>query len=337
VRVDLSGHPASVIGSNVAGTRLEVVVPSGCDLGLLDVTVHNADGQFAEAPGLLVCEVPRAVALLGLVPRDVRLLTSGVQAFTAYLDTPASNTGLSLSISTFGAIAFAPAKVEVAPGASAARFVVELGDQAGFGEVHVAISGATEEFPLVAHVELVAPDDPDAPPPDPPVEPTVPGSVDLSGWQLRQTQSSRSFVFPPGTRIDPGGVIIVCRSASQTALESFFGTTFADWVAVLSGAGNFPTLNGDETLALPDAAGLLVDGPSIALPPGGGMVFDRRAPGLASDPGIWSASAAPRTDATPGRATQDVPAGLGPFLSEICDDAGSGNYVYEYVEVSYGR
>lgn len=334
VRVTLSGRPAAVIASNDAGTRLEVVVPSDAELGPLDATVVNADDQFALATGALLCDRPRPTSLTGILPRDVRLPVSVVQPFTAYLDAPAAKDGLTLRVSTSGAVLHAPVTVEVAPGASAARFDAQLAGDPGVGELRVELGGGASGPAVTARVELVAPGDPDAPPPDDPDGTPVPGSVDLSGWQLRQTRSDRTFVFPPGTRLDPGGVVLVCRSASRSAFEAFFGAALPEGVSFLSGAGGFPTLNGDETFALFTSAGAPADGPTIPLPPGGGIALGRIPGSAASDAAAWTTSLAPREQATPGAVAAG---GSAPFLSEVCDPPGAGNYVYEYVEVAFGR
>lgn len=148
--------------------------------------------------------------------------------------------------------------------------------------------------------------------------------VDLSGWTLVQTNSSRSFTLPEGTLLPAGGVLVVGRNASRGQFEQYWGPLGAD-VVYLDAADDFPAINGDETFTLHDDSNAVVDGPTPAL--GGGDALQRAD---LSEAGTWAAVS--EGDADPGTGLAD-PGASGVFLTEVSDASGSGNFVFEYVEL----
>ena len=85
--------------------------------------------------------------------------------------------------------------------------------------------------------------------PDPDPDPG-PVTLDLSGWQLRQTSSSRTYTFPVGTVVQEGGYVVLGRNRAQADFESFWGVTLGESVVYRNSADTFvdqfPTVNGDE-------------------------------------------------------------------------------------------
>lgn len=157
--------------------------------------------------------------------------------------------------------------------------------------------------------------------------------LDLSGWILVQTDSPRELVLPAGTVLEPGMVLVVGRSANQADFEDFWGVTLGAGALYVSGGGDFPTINGDETYTVRDADDLVVDGPTPALLLGENQQRDDA--GLpAADGGAWSVSANPNDTATPGDADPSASA-AGLAITEVSDVIGAGGYVYEFIELSY--
>ena len=149
-------------------------------------------------------------------------------------------------------------------------------------------------------------------------------AIDLSGWTLVQTNSSRTFTLPEGTLVSAGGLLVVGRDASRAEFEQYWGP-LGDDVAYLDAADTFPAINGDETFTLRDHTDAVIDGPTPAIHSGDAL---RRAD--LSSRGTWSPVG--ETDADPGAGFVDAGAS-GVFLTEVSDASGSSNYVFEYVEL----
>ncbi len=77
---------------------------------------------------------------------------------------------------------------------------------------------------------------------------TAAAPIDMSGWYF---QNGLTYVFPDGTIIEPGMLIVVCRN--QTAFRAAYGSmiTFGDFSGQLSNDG--------ERVTLVDSTGALVD------------------------------------------------------------------------------
>jgi hypothetical protein len=155
------------------------------------------------------------------------------------------------------------------------------------------------------------------------------GPVDVSGWTLTQANSSATWIAPPGTQIPAGGALIVARDTTRSAFEAFWGPLPANAVFLSSG-GALPLINGSETYSLSDGT-TTVDGPTIAMSSSGGQSLQRLdlcgGAGLASSWSVLASSAG-----TPGDSAAPS-CGAGVRISEISDALGTGNYVYEFVEL----
>ena len=157
------------------------------------------------------------------------------------------------------------------------------------------------------------------------------GAFDLSGWKLTQQNFTYELVFPAGTMISEEGYLVIARSASQAAFESFWGVTLGQNTTFLDSGNSMPVINGDEVYALYDATGALVDGTTIALA-AGQSVQRTDLCASASSPSSWSVG--PDSSATPGSAAA-TGCGGGIRINEFSDASGTGNYVYEFVELHF--
>lgn len=165
----------------------------------------------------------------------------------------------------------------------------------------------------------------------------LPDAIDVSDYELVQTEAFRVITLPPGTVVPPGAYLVIGRDATRVQFEAFWGALPADAV-YLDGAtldpDTFPTINGDESYELLDASGAGVDGPSAPLALLGNM--QRVDPGEpATLVASWASSIDANTDATPGAGQVDSALFSGIYISEVSDTAGSGNFVYEFVELYY--
>ena len=156
-------------------------------------------------------------------------------------------------------------------------------------------------------------------------------SVDLGGWAILQTESAKTFTIPEATLVAPGAFLIVARDAERAAFETFWGVTLGGTVAYLNAGNSFPSINGDETYALTDPLGVTVDGPTIPMTSGDN--YQRLVEGAAGDLASWAVADSVPGNATPGASTL-VPAGT--LITEFSDATGTGNYVYEFIEVQVG-
>ena len=131
----------------------------------------------------------------------------------------------------------------------------------------------------------------------------------------------------------PGGYLVVARKASRAAFEGFWGRGLGGDVVYLDSGDAFPSINGQETFELRNAAGTVVDGPTIQLATGTNY---QRQPGTdASQASSWSTGTATSAVATPGSGQPPEGEGVGVYISEFSDAQGSGNWIYEFVEIHF--
>jgi hypothetical protein len=156
--------------------------------------------------------------------------------------------------------------------------------------------------------------------------------VDLSGYQLVQTGSDCTVTIPAGTIVDPGAGLVIARDSGRTDFESFWQVVLPAKVRFLNSGDLCPRINGDESYRLVDPEAITVDG---ATPPlGSGTGIQRISGALpASAVESWTTVAADPGEATPGTAAREPGSGR-VFISEVSDASGSGNFVYEFVEIT---
>jgi len=106
-------------------------------------------------------------------------------------------------------------------------------------------------------------------------------------------------------------------------------------VTYVNSNGALPLINGDENYSLFTASGTRVDGATVNMAAGAGRSFQRKdpcnTPGLA---GSWTV--APGGSATPG-AGAGAGCARGVAINEFSDALGTGNFVYEFVELHHDR
>ena len=159
-------------------------------------------------------------------------------------------------------------------------------------------------------------------------------SLDISGFVLENRQNdpvSQAAVFPSGTTVFAGHLIVIGRSATKSEFEGFWGP-LPNTVLYLNGnagTSGVPIINGDETWALLDQNGGVVDGPTIV--GASGKCYQRTDAGSAGTASHWSVQA--DSQATPG--STSLGAGSGLKISEWSDASGNGNFKFEFIELSY--
>ena len=159
---------------------------------------------------------------------------------------------------------------------------------------------------------------------------TIDEAKDISGYKLVQANATLNYTFPANTIIPSGGYVIVGRNATKAAFETFWGVTLGANVVYLNSGDTMPQINGSETYTLKDASNATLDGPTFAQDSTSGDSLERANCGSVGSAGTWTKVAA--SSATPG-ANGLTTCSLGVFINENSDALGTGNYVYEFIEL----
>jgi len=157
---------------------------------------------------------------------------------------------------------------------------------------------------------------------------------DVSGWKLVQANATLNYTIPSGTVIPSGGYAIVARNATKAQFEAFWGVTLGSNVVYINSADTMPQINGSETYTLKDQNNATVDGPTYAHDSSSGDSLERSTCGASGLAGTWTKVAA--TSATPA-SNGKTGCNLGVFINENSDAIGTGNYVYEFIELYNDR
>ncbi|MCI0719386.1 MAG: Ig-like domain-containing protein [Acidobacteria bacterium] len=160
----------------------------------------------------------------------------------------------------------------------------------------------------------------------------VPG-LDISNWRLVQANSTQTFFFSAGTVIPDNGYIIVARDATKAQFEAFWlgGAPLPSNVVYINSGGAMPVINGDEHYTLYNAAGVKVDGKTITMGASASDSVQRKDPCLAAGKRT-SWNVVPASSATPGSGA-GAGCGKGVVINEFSDALGTGNFIYEFVEL----
>src|SRR4051794_4357795 len=154
--------------------------------------------------------------------------------------------------------------------------------------------------------------------------------VNIGGWTLTQANATLTYTIPTGTTIPSKGYVIVARNATKSAFQTFWGVTLGANVVFINSADTMPQINGSETYTLKNASGVTIEGTTVAMDTSGGSDFQRATCGAIGTLSSWtklaSASGSPGTGGLNG-------CNKGPFINEFSDALGTGNFVYEFIEL----
>ncbi len=158
-----------------------------------------------------------------------------------------------------------------------------------------------------------------------------PLGTDISGWTITQQNATYTFTIPAGTVIAANGYVIIARNATKSAFQTFWSVTLGTNVIYINSAGAFPVINGSENYTLKNAAGTVIDGTTISMSASALQDIQRKDPCLAANlASSWTVGAT--TAANPGSgAAPGCAKGL--VINEFSDASGTGNFVYEFVEL----
>ncbi|MFL6199951.1 MAG: hypothetical protein ACJ76J_12285 [Thermoanaerobaculia bacterium] len=160
------------------------------------------------------------------------------------------------------------------------------------------------------------------------------GSLSVAGWRVAQLNSTMNYTLPAGTAIPDDGYLVIGRDATRAAFESFWGPLPAGTV-YLNSAGLMPVINGSETYDLYNASNTLVDGRTIAMGSSGGSSIKRKDPCLAANlSSSWTVAAS--STGAPGSGA-GAGCSKGVVINEFSDATGTGNFIYEFIELHYDK
>ena len=150
--------------------------------------------------------------------------------------------------------------------------------------------------------------------------------ADVSGWTVTQANATYNYVLPAGTVIPDEGYLVLARQATQAQFESFWGVALGANVVFLNTNGGMPVINGDENYTLSNAGSVVVDGPTMSMPTSAARSIQRNDPCTSAWTSVLESSANPGSGAAAG-------CGGGVRINEFSDASGTGNYIYEYIEL----
>ncbi|MEA2326402.1 MAG: serine protease [Thermoanaerobaculia bacterium] len=154
--------------------------------------------------------------------------------------------------------------------------------------------------------------------------------VNIGSWTLTQANSTLTYTIPAGTTIASKGYVIIARNATKTAFQTYWGVTLGANVVFINSADTMPQINGSETYTLKNASGVTIEGTTVAMDTSGGSDFQRATCGAIGTLSSWTKSAS--TSGSPGTGGLNG-CNKGPFINEFSDALGTGNYVYEFIEL----
>ncbi len=311
------------------GTGLDVIPPDFPPDTIVSVTVVQDDGQSACRAGLFKYLAPLepdpdpdpdpvVAEMQDISPGIVALEGGATQSFRIELSRAAPMGGSVVALSATNGIGNIAPTVTIPVGISAVNILFTSNDVNATGNVVATLGKSVQSTVTVTKKVVVDP----------------PDTIDVSGWTVRQAASSRDYTIPNSITLNEGDYVIVCRGATKTDFETFWGVTLGSNVHYFTSTSpELPTINGAETYTLL-GDNVTQDGPTIAM---GGSARQnlQRAPGTAAGTaGSWTVQSDAVSNATPGTG-QTTGSNNGVYISEFSDAGGSGNFVYEFVELYF--
>jgi len=154
--------------------------------------------------------------------------------------------------------------------------------------------------------------------------------VNVGGWTITQANATLTYTIPAGTTIPSKGYLIIARNATKSAFQTFWARTLAANVIYINSADTMPQINGSETYTLRNSSGTVIEGATVAMDTSGGFSFQRATCGAIGTLSSWSHVVS--TSGTPGSGGLAT-CNRGAFINEFSDATGTGNYVYEFIEI----
>lgn len=84
-------------------------------------------------------------------------------------------------------------------------------------------------------------------------------NIDISGYVIRQMESTQSFTIPEETIINAKGFLVLARNSEKGAFETFWSTTLGSNVVFINSGNRLPQINGAEQYRLEDHTAFVID------------------------------------------------------------------------------
>lgn len=310
--------PATVVITN-GNSRAQVLVQGLVASATPAHLVATVNSDTAEADVRVLAD-DTAAAIATLTPAAVTALTGSTTAFTVTLDLPAPTGGASVDLvagtDSGGNLGGVTSPLVIPFNGVAGSFDFLAASTPAVGSISATLGHTLSSRVTVVDLSSL--------------------TQDLSGWQLVQTDSAQTTTLPASTQVPIGGYVIIARNpASKSAFEAFWHVTLgSDVVFVNAGGSGAPQINGAETYTLKRSGGVDVDdGPSIPLTTG--KCYQRKVPVQTSNTDTsWTVIGnTPGSGPNPGAGQSLGNPPTGAYVSEYCDATGTGNFIYEFVEI----
>ena len=155
--------------------------------------------------------------------------------------------------------------------------------------------------------------------------------TNVGGWRVNQINATFNYTIPTGTVIPANGYLVIGRNATKAQFEAFWARTLPANAVYLNAADTMPVINGSEAYNLYNAAGTKVDGQTVAMPSSGGSTVQRKDPcNSPSASASWTVTAS--SNGTPGSGA-GAGCAKGVVINEFSDALGTGNFIYEFIEL----
>lgn len=310
---DVVGGPFVVkAGQTTVGVDIE-----GLKLGTTTVSANVKGSTKKISAPLTVLAADAVPEITSLTPGSVKIPTSSEAKITVTFAHPVPPLGLEVTVTldpNDGSLGTAPTSLKVPGNATSATLTFKAGSKPATGKLTVAGKNSKS-----VTVEVVDPSS---------------LSFDVSGWKVVQASSSKTWTIADGTKMTPGSTLIIARKADKAAFEKHWQVTLGADVVYINSNDKLPSINGDETFTLSDKAGKVVDGPTVKLAGGSTANYQRKLPvAKAGDATSWVTGSQSPGGPTPGTVAAGTAGIATPYISEFSDASGSGNFVYEFVEL----
>ena len=301
-----------------AGQTAVSVAIEGLKVGATTLHAKVKGSDKAKTAEIVIIDASAEPTVDSLTPDGAKVAASGAVSYTVTLSNPATADGVNVALTLEPAdLGSVPATVKVPGGMLTVTFDFSAGAKAGAG----TLTAATASGSAKVNLEVVDASN---------------LSLDLSGWTISQTDSAKSYKIAAGTQIKGGGYLIIARKAAKAEFEARWKVTLGPDVIYIDSGDKMPSINGKETFSLADASGTVVDGPTIQLKGSAESNYQRKVPvGPAGEAGSWSVTDSGSSSPSPGSGQTTVGPSPGLYISEFSDSLGTGNFVYEYVELFY--
>jgi hypothetical protein len=147
-------------------------------------------------------------------------------------------------------------------------------------------------------------------------------SININNWTIKQWESYQTYTFS-NISIPDNGYLILSRNASKVEFENYWGN-LPENVIYINSENSCPLINGGESYSLYDSLNLRIDTTYFIMDEGN--CYQRESTNTDNWIVHSAAYANPGSGVVGGNSS-------GLLITEVSDAIGSGNYIYEFIEL----